>query len=1084
MMEIYKNRERKFIYVVLLILFVLTSKQATAQQETEARLLRTPSIYGDTIVFSYAGDLWVTKVGARSEARRLTSHPGIEIRPKISPDGKWVAFKGAYDGSDAVYLIPIEGGEPRRLTFETSSPNPLYWTPDGRIAYSSYSGSFNQVQRRLWTVDTNGSLPVPTPVAEISEATLLEDGHTITYTRANYIDSNWRGYRGGRHGRISFYDFAANAYSELPGEGREQYYFPMAVGRSVFYLSDKNLKTINLYRYDLETKRETQLTRFTDADVRWSSTDGKSIVWERAGYLEVYDIASGKVSRQSPRIPGENLQTRPALRQLGDKISALSISPSGNRIAVEARGEIFSVPTKSGDTRNLTQTSGVRETSPAWSPDGKTIAYISDASGNSEVYTQPELDGTAIPLTQENGNMTFTDLKWSPNGKLIELRTVSNDLYILDATSRELTHVVKMSFGGAASDWSPDSRWLAFINYRENGFGSVNLYEIAANRIEKITDGYYSDNAVSFDLNGKYLYLTSSRTFNPGFGRFEYSLKVENTDRIYFIPLAADAVNPLRAPAVEEPQPKPSETVNNSALDSAANVRIDIKNIASRIIPLPIPAGNYSGIYGTINGVIYVSRSPASTITAAKFDLDKRESQTIYSGQNAALSFNQARTQMAMLQSGNLSIINVKTASAPERVETGNVKTVIDPRQEWRQIFWEAWRYARDTFYDPNMRGLDWTTIGQRYGEYLPFVESRADLNYVISLMLLELRTSHTVVQGGDFGTPTPPVTVGQLGADYEIAENHIRFSKIYYGDSFDDERRGPLGEPGNRIETGEYLLEIDGQAVTPQNHPNALLLGKANQFVTLTVNAKPSLDGARRVRVKTIASEAKLRTIEWTNRTRQYVDKMSGGRIGYMYIPNILHEGAAEFIRGFYSQTDKDALIVDERWNSGGYTIQQLLTDTLGRKKSLGLQYRNEIDRTVSDAIEGPKAMLINEYAGSGGDSFPWVFRDSKIGPLIGRTTAGALVGQNGTHALIDGGIIATPEFGVYDRQTNLLAAENIGVEPDIEVDQRPDLVAKKQDPQLDAAIRYLMEQLAKMPPRQPRTEIPRIAPAGRDRN
>ena len=1073
-----KKTRSVLVSTSILILLILFCGNASSQITTEPRLMRTPAIHDDTMVFSYAGDLWVAKVGAESAARRLTSHPGVEIRPKISRDGKWVAFTGAYDGSNAIYLIPMEGGNPRRLTYEATSPNPLGWTADGKIAYASSAGNFVD-QRRLWFVDTNGNLPVRTPIAEVSEASFFADGRTMAYTRGNHIDFNWRLYRGGKHGRISLYDFVTNTFSELPGQ-REQNFFPMAVGRSVFYISDKKLGTLNLYRYDINTKQETQLTRYTDMNIRWTNTDGKSIIWERDGYLEVYDIASGKVARQSPRILVDKLQTRPSLRQFGDNISATSISPSGTRVAVEARGEIFSVPIKPGDTRNMTRTSGVRERVPAWSPDGNSIAYISDASGESEVYIQPQLGGDSIRLTQANGTMTFTSLRWSPDSKLLELRTHSSDLYVLDVTTRQLTHVVKTRFSDAPSDWSPDSRWLAFIDYSQNRFGSVHLYEVATRRLEKVTDGYYSDNAITFDLNGKYLYLNSSRTFRPGFGRFEYSLRVDNTERIYVIPLSKDTTNPLRAANNEEPEAKSSAV--NAPSGSTGNINIDFQGLASRIIPLPMPAGIYPTIVGANGGVIYVSRDPATShLTVGRFDLGKREPQTIYSGSISSLSFNPARTQMAVIQGGQLNVLDVKVGSTPERVDTGGIQAIIAPRQEWRQIFREAWRYARDTFYDPNMRGLNWTEVGRRYEGYLSSVSHRSDLNYVISLMLLELGTSHTVIQGGDFGPGSSPISTGQLGADYEAVGDRVRFAKIYYGEGFEDTRRGPLGEPGYRVEEGEYLLEIDGQPVTVHSHPDTLLIGKADRFVKLTVNNKPSLEGARHVRVKTLTSETRLRYVEWTVANRKYVEKMSEGRIGYIHLPNALHEGAAEFIRGFYSQIGKEAIIIDDRWNAGGFLIQQLLLDTLARRVNLGLQYRNEADETVMPVFEGPKAMLINEYAGSAGDALAWTFRDLKLGPLIGRRTAGAGIGLKDGLTFVDGGVVAVPAVGIYDRRNHQLAYENIGVEPDIEVDRRPDLVAQGEDPQLDAAVKYLMEQLQKIKPREPRKEIPQVAPAGR---
>jgi tricorn protease len=1065
---------------------VLLLSQGAQTATIEPRLMRTPAIHGETIVFSYAGDLWVTTVGGGAVARRLTSHPGLEIRPKISPDGRWVAFNGTYDGNPEVYVVPIEGGEPRRLTYEPGTGNTLGWTPDGKIAYASAQGNHTTRQQRLWYVDPRGGLPIWTPIAEISEASFLADGRTMAYTRVNSYNFNWRRYRGGTQGRISLYNFATNNYSELPA-AREQNYFPMAVGRSVYYVSDKQLGTLNLFRYDLDSRRETQLTRYADADIRWPSTDGKSIVWERDGFLYVFDVATGNLQRQSPRIPSEHLAARPVLRQLGNQISSISISPSGNRIAAEARGELFSIPARTGDTRNMTRTSGVRERFPRWSPNGQTIAYLSDQSGNWEVYTQPQLGGEATRLTNVNGTIPFSGIGWSPDGRWLELRTEANDLYILNVDTRELKHVLKATYTMGASDWSSDGAWIAYIETGRTGLGAVYLYEVGTGRTTKVTEGYYGDNLVAFDLNGKYLYLQSTRTFAPTFGRYEFSLKVDEADRIYVIPLAADTPNPLIAPNEEEPAapgaPQPAAGTSPAAPGTPPATRIDLEGLADRAIPLPMPAGNYPFIVGANNGVLYATTGRGIPgVTLAKFDLGTRESQTIYTGPLGQLSFNPQRTKMAGTFGGQMAVLDVRPGANPAtgRVDVGGVDALIDPREEWRQMFWDAWRYQRDNFYDPNMLGVNWMAIGRRYEQYLPFVGHRSDLSYVIGMMIGELGTGHAYVQGGDMGPMPPPVSVAQLGADYEVVGDHVRFRKIYYGQNFEEDRRGPLGEPGTNVKEGEYLLAIDGQPVTAQVHPGSLLLNKAGRFVTLTINSQPTMDGARRVRVRPIASEANLRYVEWAEANRRHVEQMSGGRIGYMHIPNTATEGAIEFIRGFYSQSDKDAMIVDERWNGGGF-VQPWFVDTLARQSRVGIQNRNSADVTDAAALEGPKVMLINEYAGSGGDFFPWMFKESRLGPLIGRRTWGGLVGIAGSQVLVDGGTTTSPEFALFDRRTNLIVAENTGVDPDIDVDMRPDLVAVGRDPQLEKAIEHLMEQVRRMPPRPQRTEIPRVAPPGR---
>jgi tricorn protease len=1048
---------------------------ASPVQAEETRLMRFPNINGDTVVFTYAGDLWVAKTSG-GNARRLTSHPGLETRPKISPDGTMVAFTGSYDGNPEVYVVPIEGGEPKRLTYEAPNDNVLGWTPDGRIAFASTAG-MPVGQQRLWIVNPQGGLPIRTPIEEITEASYI-DSDTIAYTRVSSYNFNWRRYRGGTQGRISLYKFSTNSYSELPA-GREQNYFPMVVGGDIYYVSDKNLGTLNLYKYNLASKRETQLTKYSDADIRWPSTDGKNIVWERNGYLNLYDVATGGIKSFSPKIPSENLQARPYLRNLANQIGGGSLSPSGARVVVEARGELFSVPVKAGDTRNMTQTSTARERFPAWSPDGQTIAYVSDATGEYEVYTMPQLGGDAKKLTSGAQFSQVVGITWSPDGKMIAVRTRSNELWLVDAASGKSTRVLKSQYGFADFDFSPDSKWIAICDRGKNLFASLWLYEVATGKLTQITKGEYDDSQVTFDLNGKYLYLVSTRSYSPAFGQFEFSLKVTDADRIYVIPLAADTGNPLIAPNEEEPEPKPQGggAPPESKPAASGDTKIDLAGMGDRMVPLPMGPTSYRLLLGVNNGVLYMNGP-----TLSKFDMGSRESQTIISGVAGIGGFNQNRTKMVYIQGGNLFVTDIRPGLQPGqgRVDTSAVEAVIDPRDEWRQIFWEAWRFERDNFYDPGMRGVDWKAVGDKYAKYLQYVNHRTDLNYVLGLMLGELGTGHAYVSGGDTGPMGSPIPIGQLGVDYEISGNYVRLKKIYKGWQFDETRRGPLSEPGVSVKEGDYLLEIDGKPVTSTVHPGSLLLNKVGRFVTLTVNDRPTTVGARKVRVRPIANESQLRYTDWVEDNKRYVEKMSGGRIGYMHIPNTATEGAIEFIRGFYSQTDKDAMIVDERWNGGGF-IQPWFVDTLARKMKAGIQQRNAQDVADSVAIEGPKVMLINQYAGSGGDFFPWMFRQQKLGPLIGKRTWGGLVGISGGAPLVDGGSVTAPEFSIYNRETGEIIAENTGVDPDIDVDLRPDLVAVGRDPQLEKAVEVLLEQLKKLPPKKERTTIPPVGKQGR---
>jgi tricorn protease len=1049
-----------------------------AGQAQEMRLMRFPDVHENKIVFTYGSDLWLADRGG-GYARRLTTHPGVEFRAKFSPDGKWIAFTGAYDGSNEVYVIPSEGGEPKRLTFMPGNEYALSWTPDGKIALASGYGNPIPFTAMLYKLSPQGGTPEPTKLYEVHQGTFSPDGQSFAYNRRGSYNYNWRRYRGGVQGEVSIYNFATNDYRELPS-GRENSWFPMWIGDSIYYISDRNQGTVNLYRHDLKNKRDVQLTRYADGDIKWPSTDGKSIVWERDGYLVIYDIAGGKEQNFAPLVRSDMVAARPQLRKLGNEISAIDLSPSASRVVAEARGEIFSIPVKAGETRNLTQSPGSRERLPAWSPDGQTIAFFSDESGDNQIYTVPQMGGKPTKITDGKA-LNPLSLTWSNDGKMLAFTTRDFSLYLVDVAAKKLTRVVENRYSGIVQyDFSPDSKWLAYVDAATNMNAKIMLYEIASGKAHQVTDGYYFDSGVAFDTTGKYLFFTSNRTFTPSFGLYEFSLKVEDATRIYVLPLDKELTNPLIPPADEEPEPKPNPPAGGQPQQpqgppSPKPMKVDLEGLADRAIALPLPAGRYGLVTGVTEGILY-----ATPGALARYDLKSRENQTLLAmpGGMQSIAFNPSRTKMAYLTGQGVFVVDVRPGLQPGQggVSTSAVEAIIDPRQEWKQMFWEVWRYERDFFYDPAMVGVDWNTVARKYEKFLPHVSDRSDMGYILGLMIGELGTGHAYVQG--FGSPTPyPVNQGLLGADYEVSGGNVRFKKIYRGANFDESRRGPLGEPGVNVKEGEYLLEIDGRKVDADTHPNQLLQGKAGRTVVLTVNSAPSTVGARQVRVLTTGSEDQLRYYEWVEDNRRKVDQMSGGRIGYMHIPNTSFQGAVELIRGFYSQWNKDAVLIDERFNGGGY-VQPWFVDTLVRRIRAAMRSRYGQDVPDARGIDGPKALLINEYAGSGGDLFPWMFRQAEAGPLIGMRTWGGLVGIRGGVPLLDGGSVTAPEFGLYDRETGKWIAENTGVDPDIEVDNRPDLLAQGRDPQLEKGVEYLMNELKKQPRQFRRPDFPRTVP------
>lgn len=1052
-----------------------------------------PTVHGDTVVFSYAGDLWSSKIDG-GEATRLTSGYGPKAYPSISPDGSKIAFTAAYDGTVSVYTIPIEGGEPKRLTFDATGDGVLGWTPDGKIAYRTASYSpYLQRQQELFTVEPNGGMPEPTPVKEVFWASYFPNGHEIAYTRRPSFYYNWRRYRGGTQGVVSIYDMKTNEYSELP-HGREQQYYPMVVGDDIYFVSDKTDGVLNLYRYNLGTKSVKKLTEFVAEDIKWANTDGKRIAFTQDGFLWVYDIASGNCHTISPVIHTDALLSRPRLIHATPYIRHVTVSPSGVRLAVEARGEIFSLPAHSGETRDLTSTSGAREQEPEWSPDGQTIAYLSDATGETEIYTRPQMGGEPTQIT--NLKKTITGYAWAPDGKMFLAQTIDNGLYVIDVPLKKATLVKQSLYGLAGADISPDSKWIAFTDGKSTGTAVLKLYNIASKTTTDVTDGFYADSDVAFDMNGKYLYLVSARTFTPTPGLFGPDLKVNDAQRIYALTLAKDTADPFapsddEEPAKEDaskppavgPPAKPGGPPSGhppmmGATGAAPDVKIDLDGLAKRIVPLPLGASNYGGLVGSHNGVFF-----SSAMGYYKFDFGTKTMVPVINGPIVSLSFNPTRTMIGYLGLGG--VVGVVPASGGAqfgqgRVDTSSAEFTLDPRAEWKQIYWEAWRFIRDHYYDVNFRGQNWRQIGTHYASWLKYCSSRNDVNVILNLLLSELGTSHAYLEaGGDIGPAPTPVSIGCLGADYKVENNAVRIVKIYRGETDAEENSGPLGLPGIDVKEGDYLLAIDEVDLNAHTPPATLLLDKAGKYVTLTVNSVPSKDGARKVRVRPIGNELQLRYLDFLERSRALVDKESGGRLGYMHIRDTAQQGSEDFARSYNALTDKEGLVIDERWNGGGYPDPKFV-ETLAEKNYSFGQDRNGADVPITASIVGPMALLINSYAGSGGDLFPWTFKQAGLGPLIGMRTWGGLVGIGAGADLVDGGSISTPSFSIYEKKSNEIIAENHGVDPDIEVDNRPDLVIGGKDPQLEAAIKYLMDKLSKMPPAKPRIKLPSVNKQG----
>lgn len=1034
----------------------------------DALLLRWPAVHGETVVFHYATDLWVgSKNGG--PARRLTSHPGSESRPRFSPDGKTIAFTGQLDGSvPQVYVVSVNGGQPRRITMDPMGAYVIDWRADGKIAYTSLSGSLTNRHDRLFLVDPKGGMPITNEVFEIGTGDFSADNQTLVYNRMDSYSFNWRRYRGGTQGRISFYNFATGKYSEMP-QGREQSYFPLWVSNEVVFSSDKEAGTQNVYRLNPANNRVTKLTNYTDGDVSNLETDGKTLVYERDGTIEMMDLSNNKVTVFKPEIAGDVNQIRPTYRRFGGEVSELALSPTGARLAVNARGKSFSVPATTGDTRMLMGKPGVRERNVTWSPDGAHIAFMSDESGEYQIYRVPQRGGAPEPVKTPAGDR-LRSFSYSPDGKGIMYRTHDNRLMWLDLESAQVEMVYKGGDANGSVDISQDGRYVVYTAPTESAQFGVFIYDRTTKKTHNVVGGFYNNSIVTFDLSGKYLYFTSNRTFGFTPTDLELSMVQTNTERVYVLPLLKGMGNPFLVPGDEEPLPAQEEEKVQ-----ATTPEIDFDNMAERVMPMPWGPGSYGAVVGANNGVFVWTGG-----ILLKYDFNSRQSVPILQG-IGGISFNKNRTKGAYVAGNLIGIVDLRPGVqvGQGRVNLDNVAFTWDPKAEWKQMYWEAWRLQRDEFYDKDMLGLDWKGIGDKWARLLPSLSSRSDLNWLLGKMVGELGTGHAYVSGGDQDVQIRTAPAGMLGADYAVENGRIRIKRVLKGLNYGEEYQSPLGRVGIDVKDGDYILAIDGKNLTANDNIADYLVDKVGKNVTLTVNSRPSEAGARTVTVQPISNEMRLRYEDWVTRNREYVDKMSNGTIGYIHVPDTSVGGITEFMRAYGSMGGKKAVLVDERYNGGGF-LPTFFIEYLKRDVLTGLKPRHGATFAVyPNYVEGPKAMLINNYAGSGGDMLPWLFKEAKIGPLIGTRTWGGLVGISGGLPLSDGGSVTSPAFGIFDRVRGKFIAENTGVDPDIEVDWTPVDYKNGNDPQLKRGVEYLMEQVRKNPvPAIPEPPFPTVKP------
>ncbi len=1080
-----RDMKKPIIFIILSLLFL----QASAMNE--ARMLRYPDINGDLIAFVYAGDIWTVNANGGS-AKRVTSHPGIELFPKISPDGKWIAFSAEYSGSRQIWVMPSEGGTARQLTFYNSVGEMpprggfdnvvLDWTPDSKhILFRANRTSFGDRNGRYFTVSIDGGFEESLPIVNGGFATFSPDGSQLCFTPVDREFRSWKRYKGGRATELWTYDLINNKSQQITHwAGSDQW--PVWHGNHIFYASDRNMR-LNIWRYNVNTKENEQVTHHDDFDIMWPSGRNGKLVYENGGYLHVLDLASGNSQKITVAIHYDNPNLQPYFKNVKDYISSYSLSPSGKRALFEARGDIYSVPVEKGEIQNLTNSQGVREISPVWSPDGKQIAFYSDATGEYELYLLENKEGSAPRQITRGSSAWKHTAEWSPLSTHLVYSDRTMKLWLVDATSGKQV-VIDEATAEEIRDYifSPDGDWIAYSKSSPNYQSALWVYQISSGRKYQLTDASFSDSNPTFSRDGKYLFFLSNRDFNLAFSSFEFDYLYNNATRIYALPLCDDGTTltpykedrELYGDEKEEVSPENGKTSNKNEDEKKSSperikVKIDLDNIQNRIQALPLSSGNYRIIGAVEEGVLY-----ASANKIMRYNIKEEKTEEILD--NTGYGILAADGKSFIYRRGNdwgVAKNQTGQTAGTGTINLDNLNMKIDPRAEWNQIYADAFRIFRDYFYVNNLHGVDWEAIRESYGALIPYLPSRFDLDYILNEIVSETNTGHAYVDWGDISR-IERINGGLLGAELEadLSAGRYKIRKIYPGENWNESRRSPLTESGINIKEGDYIIRINGQELTTAQNPYELLENLGNRHVELTVNNTPFTSGAKSYTVKTITSEQELRYMEWVNQRREMVDRLSDGRIGYIHVPNTAIEGNRELFKGVYAYHHKEALIIDDRYNGGGF-IPDRMIDLLNRR-TLVYWHRNGLPqpmKTPGIAHDGPKAMLINGYSSSGGDAFPYFFRKTGEGKLIGSRTWGGLVGISGNARLVDGGYISVPRFGIYD-QTGEWIIEGIGIYPDIEVMDRPEELAKGNDPSIEKAVEVLLEELKANP--RPQVTVP----------
>ena len=1035
-------------------------------------LLQQPTLSQNTIVFAYAGDLWrVARAGG--EATRLTTGAGTESNPLFSPDGQQIAFRGEYEGNADVYVVPVTGGQPARLTFHPDADIPVGWTPDGKsIVFRTTRDSYSRFTR-LFTVPVGGGFETPVDLPMAYDGSFSADQTHMAYMPIAPAFAMWKNYRGGETTKIWIAKLSDAHVEEIPRQNSNDFN-PMWAGAKVFFLSDRG-GPVALWSYDMGSRKVAEAVHNTGLDLKSASAGPGAIVYEQFGEIHLYDLKSAKASRVAITLAADLPAARPRYENVSRAINHASLSPTGARALFEARGDIFTVPVDKGDVRNLTSTPGVFERFPAWSPDGKLIAYFSDASGEYQLHIRNQTGAGEVRVINPGKPAFYYDPVWSPDSKKIVYRDSLLQLWVTDVDHGAPVLIDHDTYDVPARNlhphWSPDSKWISYTRLMKNHLRAVHLYSLETGKCTQVSDGMSSAEDAQFDANGKYLYFSASTDTALTTAWLDMSSDGHSVTRsVYVVVLNKNDASPL---APESDEEKLVEEVSAGGKTPAAKpvvtVRIDLENIGQRILALPIPARDYWSIVAGKTGVLFLMETARSaegmqTFTLQKFDLKTRKMEKTLDG---IASFDiSANGEKMLYRMGT--VWTVASTSASNKPGEGvlkleNLQTRIDPHAEWRQMYNEAWRVERDFFYDPNLHGVPYEATKKRFEPYLENIGSRADLTYLLQESLGGMSVGHLRTGGGALPTVPAPKT-GLLGADYKIENGRYRIARVYSGENWNPELKAPLTQPGVNVQAGEYVIAVNGRELRASENIYALFEQTAGRPIPLKVGANADGSASREVTVIPVASELGLRNLAWVEENRRAVDKLSNGRLAYIYMPNTGQGGFQSFNRYYFAQLGKEGAIIDDRFNGGGQIADYVIEQLQRKQTNFFMTRAGEPFTTPQNAIFGPKAMIINEYAGSGGDAMPWLFRDQKVGPIVGKRTWGGLVGIFGAPPLMDGGTLTAPNLAFYNLKAEW-DVENHGVAPDYDVEFEPAQVRAGHDPQLEKAVTLLMADLEKHP-------------------